>query len=371
MSARKFRNTWWVDVTLGVTRYRKRSPVNTQEGAEAFERRLRDAHALGEDVEKLFEQPQRSIIRPRGPTFAEFSARWFETYVKVNNKPSEQQAKTAALRLHLLPAFGPKQLADISTLAVEDFKAEAHTKGLSPKTINNILSILQKCLRCAVEWGDLASLPRIRPLKTNVPGFDFLSADEGNKLVEACPNERIRAQVLLALRTGMRIGEILGLEWQHVDLEHRLITVKQSLVKGILGSPKSGRPRYIPLTDEVMAALAALRGCTGYVFRVRGGHPRTYEMAYKALRGVCDCAGIRRIGWHVLRHSFASQLAGASVPMPAVQQLLGHSTINMTMRYAHVAPSILRDAVSVLDRIAQEARLRQHLRQHSPISVPA
>lgn len=369
MSARKLRNTWWVDLTLGGNRWRRRAPVNTQEAAEVYERKLRAAFVLGVELPEVPAVKPPSVVAVT--TFQEFSSGWFETYVKANNKPLEQRSKEYTLRLHLVPWFGTIPLDRIATLDIERYKAAKKATGLSAKTINNHLAILQKCLRSAQDWGVLDKLPKAQKLKTSVPRFDFFSPDESEKLARAGNDSRARAMVLLALRTGMRIGEILALEWRHVDLDRRLITVEQSIFRGVLGTPKSGRLRYIPITEELAEALLPERRSGGFVFGLRGGQARTHDMAYKALHRACDQAGLRRVGWHTLRHTFASQLAAASVPIPAVQQLLGHSTIAMTMRYAHVAPSSLHAAVSVLDRRAETTPVGQHFGQHSPITAIA
>ncbi len=105
-----------------------------------------------------------------------------------------------------------------------------------------------------------------------------------------------------------------------------------------------------PTKLEAVAALSSLRQHRTFVFTLRRDSPIEYPKAGRTLAGICKRAGIRRIGWHVLRHTFASWLCADGVPIVVVKALLGHASIEMTMRYAHLAPSSLRSAIDVFDR---------------------
>jgi len=157
--------------------------------------------------------------------------------------------------------------------------------------------------------------------------------------------------ILVAMRTGMRMGELLGLRWVDVDLSAGRIYVRQSYVKGHCGLPKSGKPREIPLGDDVIEALGAHRHERGpLVFCDAAGNVLTAGLLGWPLKRAVKRAGLRAIGWHVLRHTFASHLAMRGVPLKVIQELLGHASIVTTMIYAHLAPHVARDAVRVLDR---------------------
>ena len=121
-------------------------------------------------------------------------------------------------------------------------------------------------------------------------------------------------------------------------------------MRGKIGTPKSGKPREIPLGDDVRAALKAHRHLRGpLVFCDMSGKMLSDSHDSKALSHACKKAGLRPVGWHVLRHSFASHLAMEGASMKVIQDLLGHASIVMTMRYAHLAPEVARDAVRLLD----------------------
>jgi site-specific recombinase XerD len=119
--------------------------------------------------------------------------------------------------------------------------------------------------------------------------------------------------------------------------------------------PKSGKPREIPLGEEVKAALKAHRHLRGpLVFCDLDRHVLTEGETRHPLWRACRRAGLRQITWHVLRHSFASHLVMRNAPIKAVQELLGHATILMTMRYAHLAPEVARETVRLLDGVGRE-----------------
>ncbi len=316
------------------------SPENSQAGAKAYEALLRGRLARGEPLE--------ASTKPVAASFAVFAEEWFRTHVMTNNKPSTQRSTRMLLDGHLLAAFGKKPIDQIVVEDIERYKMSKLQAGISPKTVNNHVGVLGKCLRTAVEWGRAVSAPRPRMLKVPPQRFDFLNPLESSQLVAAIIDPRWRAMIVCALRAGLRQGELHGLRWEDIDFERWTLSVRQSIVRGIVGSPKNNKVRHIPLAADLMDALAVLKPKTGYVFQQDNGEPMTRGMAWRALQSATKRAGLRSMGWHVLRHTFASQLATKGVSIQVIQTLLGHSDLKMTLRYAHLAPSTLRDAIDVL-----------------------
>ena len=154
--------------------------------------------------------------------------------------------------------------------------------------------------------------------------------------------------ILTAIHTGMRYSELIGLEWDNVDFFNNNICVRRANVHGHVGTPKSNRIRYIPMTTELTSALSTHPRSNHLVFAYKNDWIR-YELSRLKLAKICKMAGIKKIAWHALRHTFASNLASAGIPLNAIQTLLGHSTINMTMRYSHLNKNDLKKAISVLD----------------------
>jgi len=340
MAVRQLKGSWWVDFRSEHVRYRKRSPENTRTGAQAYEALLRRRLARGEplNAQKLEMQ-----------TFASFSEDWFNGYVVTNNKPSEQRQKRIVLQKSLIPHFGKIALDGIDRKHIEQFKARQQRKGNSNKTINNKLTVLRKCLSTAYEWGAMRNAPPIiKQLKCQPPSTDFLTEEEANRLLQNAEGIAYE-MILMGLRTGLRQGEIRGLQWEAVDWENRVLTVRHSFCDEIKGltSPKSNRERHVPLSADLYDVLNRRRKKNGYVFMMHG-RPFLQQTHLRLLGRVQRQAGLRRIGWHTLRHTFASHLVAKGVPVRTAQELLGHSTITMTMRYAHVSASNLRAAIDLL-----------------------
>lgn len=370
MAVRKLKGSWWVDLTYGSERLRKRSPSNTRAGAEAYEAHLRREVAVHGSVSRLLE-----TLDP-GPTkrpllFREYAEEWLATYVRTNNRASEQRTKAGVIHQHLAPHFGDLPLAEIQRREIELYKAAKLDAGLGAKTINNHLTILGKCLRTAQEDNLLPVVPLIKWLRKKPAEFDFLMPIESHQLLGDRTEPMWTDLARLALRTGMRRGELMALEWSSVDIARARLTVRASLVEGVLESPKSNAIRHLPLTEDVVAMLAARTHREGLVFRAPDGAPLTKGKMASGLERLCRRTGVRPIGWHVLRHTFASQLAMQGVPLLTIKELMGHSTIQMTMRYAHLAPSTLAQAVPLLLQAEAQAveDFRQPVVNRSPFSA--
>lgn len=345
MSARKIRASWWVDFRFEHRRYRLKCPENSRAGAVAYEAHLRASLARGDRqvLERSRRDDATAVV-----TFAEFADRWLDTYVRANNKPTERDAKRKVLRCHLLPAFGTSTLDAITVRRIEALKAEKLGSGLAPKTVNNILTVLSSSLRSAVEWQVLAAAPRIRLLRVGPQHFDYLRPDEIAAVLADGTEPRWTDLVRFALRTGLRLGELRALRWEDVDMADRTIVVRRSRTKNYETSPKNHRERIVPLAPDVAALLERRVPRSGYVFASSVGTPLGETRMHRALRRLCARVGLRHIGWHTFRHTFATELMRRGAPLPVVKELLGHATIEMTMRYAHVSPTSLRDAIGLL-----------------------
>jgi len=365
MAVRKFKGSWWVDFRVDYARYRKRSPENSRAGAAAYEATLRQRLARGENIDRPPVAANDNEL-----LFARFAREWFELYVIPNNKPSEQYAKQKILEACLIPALGNLSLASITTEHVERLKTRLKASGVSNKTINNRLTVLSKCLRCAHEWRG-TPMPTVKLLRCVPPKIDYLTPQECEALLEHTDGQ-LREMVFLALRTGMRQGEIRGLQWSSIDWQTQSIAVRHSRCDRSkrLETPKNHRERYIPLDVDLRAMLYRRMRQDGYVFaNADEDEPFTSHRALADLGKACASAGIRKVGWHVLRHTFATQLTLRGTPMTVVKELLGHSSITTTMRYAHVTPAALRAAIGSLNPRAQVAEFGQPVGNPEPAEL--
>lgn len=339
---------WRVDVTWEapdgeVQRIRKVSPTNTRKGAEQYERDVRNALSDGSYGK-----------RRETPTLEAFRERYFRDHV-AKLKPSSRDAQETIWRVTLLPAMRALRLDKIDQQALAVLATSMRERDAKPKTINNALSALRTALSRAHDWGMLRSVPPVPWAKVTQQKFDFFSFPEADQLVAAGS-----AMVTFALRTGLRIGELLELQWPDVSLPRQQVTVSRSVYwtkkKAHVGGTKSGKVRTLALTSEAVAALESLQPPAqrrhGYVFaKSSTGAQMTRNEAKWVLWRAQSAAGIRRTGWHVCRHTFASHLVMRGVSIATVQQLMGHATIAMTMKYAHLAPDHLRSAMAVLEPV--------------------
>lgn len=349
----KRRGKWHVDFALpNGRRIRRVAEKQTRRGAEAEEAQLR-AELLASLSSTSKKSDEREEVR-----FTDFSVEWLKTYAVTNNKYSTVVSKEQILRCHLIPAFGQLRLSDINLQRIERYKATklSGQRTLSPKTVNNHLTVLRCCLATAEEWGFLETVPKIKWLRPPPPRFDFLTFEEADQLLAKVEDEW-HPMILTAMRTGLRQGELCALRWEDVDLEEKMVHVRRSVWKGHISTPKNNRFRSVPLTNEVVAALDQHRHQRSeLVFCGQGGSMFTYTAIRSPIWRACKRAGLRKVQWHILRHSFASHLVMRGVPLMAVQELLGHATLTMTLRYAHLAPSAHREAIAVLEESTHEGR---------------
>jgi len=344
MTVIKRGNSYWVDIGFDCKRFRKRSPENSYRGAKAYELCFRQKLARGEPIS----EPKKDKTTER--TFKDFSEEFFNNYVKINNKLSEVRSKRSALNVYLIPFFGKLKLSEITGYDVEKFKAERQKQGLSNKYINNLLCILSKCLNIAEEWELLEKRPKIKFLKVAPQKFDYLSIEEGETLL-ANADGLLKDMIFFALHTGLRFGEIIALTWNDINLKENIVTVSKSVSRGYLGSTKSNKIRYIPLSNSLVIMLENRRlNKSNLVFPNTVDKFLIQERCRNWLHQICKKAGLRKIGWHTFRHTFASRLAENGISMRTIQELLGHADTNTTMRYAHLSPVVLKEAIKTLER---------------------
>ncbi len=350
MAAKQWRGRWVADFTLGGKRIRRVSPLQTKQGAQAYEAELRVALSTS------------YVCSGPSPRLGDFAVRWLNERVLIHNKPSDRVRKESILRVHLLPALGAKRLDAITAHDLDGYTADKQSAGLAPSTINGHLTVLSTLMRCAVEWGLLDAVPKMHKLKVPPPEFDWLRPPEADRLLAVAAAEpKWSALFTLALRAGLRRGELLALRWADVDFEAPAIDVRRSVYRGRLGSTKGNRNRRLPLTADTVAALRRWqrRSTAPWVFPgPDGGVERSPNQVNRALTRLLDAVGLRAIRVHDLRHSFASHLVLKGVSLRVIQRLLGHASITTTERYAHVADESLIAAIATLGPSSPESRRR-------------
>jgi integrase len=161
----------------------------------------------------------------------------------------------------------------------------------------------------------------------------------------------MHAMLVVALRTGLRIGELRALRWSNVHLDRGVLWVRESIGKrGNRKEPKGKKHREAPLSNDAMRALRSIRQDRWEGVFTLDGSVMSMTIADESLKLMCRSAGMLPISWHILRHSYASHLVLRGVALPTVQSLMGHVNIRDTLRYSHLTPTIKREAVMLLDQ---------------------
>lgn len=284
-------------------------------------------------------------------TLREFASRFMDGYARANRqKPSGIAAKETILRTHLIPTLGDRRLDAITTEDVQGLKTALGRK--SPKTVNNVLTVLNVLLKTAVEWAVIERLPCvIRLVRTSVPTASFHESGDYARLVEfaALDGRLAHLVVLLGGDAGLRCGEMMALEWGDINLAQRQLVVARSEWKGQVTTPKSGRLRRLPLTRRLADALSGSRHLKGSRVLVNAeGQPLTQKMVQGIVSRVARRAKVKE-GVHTLRHTFCSELAARGVPARSIQALAGHEDLGTTQRYMHISPVAVDEAIRLLE----------------------
>ena len=293
------RGGWEVDLTIRLPdgsqyRERKRAARFSKSAAQRW----------AEDRERYLLQHGPPATQREVPTLEAFAPRFVDGHARANrHKPSGINSVESILKWHLIPALGPKRLDAISNEQVQRLKLALTDRA--PKTVNNVLTVLSTLLKKAMEWGELERLPcvvKLLPNPKKTMGFhDF---DQYERLLTVARKRDVQAylMVLLGGDGGLRLGEIIALEWCDVELSARRLTVQRSEWLGYVTVPKGGRSRQLPMTQRLTAALKAARHLRpDRVLCLADGAPITRDRVIKAIGGAQRIAGIEQ-GVHILRH---------------------------------------------------------------------
>jgi integrase len=328
-------------------RQRRRAPLSSKSAAQRWgETREREWY-----VQLTSPQAVNAAVK-EVPTLAEFAPRFLDGHARANrHKPSGIAAQESIMKWHLVPALGAKRLDAITNERVQKLKLALVDRA--PKTVNNVLTVLSTLLKKAVEWGELERLPctiKVLPNPKKTMGFHDFDQYERLLAVAKKRSADVYLMVLLGGDAGLRLGEIVALEWGDVDLHARRLTVQRSDWCGHVTVPKGGRSRRLPMTQRLTGALKAFRHLrSDRVLCLPDGRPITRDRVIKAIRGAQRVAGVSEAGVHLLRHTFCSHLAMKGAPARAIQELAGHADLSTTQRYMHLSPAATEDAIRLLD----------------------
>lgn len=325
------------------------------------------AHRL---TKLLREQHTGTLANDGGLTVGDFLTGWL---ARKRVRPSTRRGYQTWVEQHLIPSLGRIRLEKLQPQDVDTMVNAKLAAGLAPRTVHHIRAVLRAALAQAVRYE---LVPRnVATLSNPVPVPDHemrvFTPAEARAFLAAVEGDRLEALYGVVLALGLRQGEALGLRWEDVDLESRRLIVANALqrVRGglILVPPKTRRSRRtIELPGAAVTALRThkvrqleerlLAGGrwknTGHVFTTTIGTPLDGTSVTKAFQRLLVRAGLPRLRFHDLRHSCATLLLVQGVPARVVMEILGHSSIALTMNtYSHVMPSLMREAADAMDRV--------------------
>ena len=357
VKVRKRNGAWWVFVNYHSRRKAKK--VGTREAAEKVKRQIEARLALG-DLGVLEEH--------KGPTFAEYAERWLRQHAEIQCKPSTVARYREILRLYLLPAFGAFRLSQITRAMVKELLSEKASGGrLSRGSLRLMLCTLGGIFSHAIDDELVANNPATKLGKFTNTGkpnrqATALTRREANRLLQAtkeyCP--QYYALFLTALRSGLRRGELVALRWGDIqfgdceDDSNRHILVQHNYVQGGFTSPKGKRNRRVDLSKQLRRELLASRDTRLFAAFQAGQTSIAEDLVFPSQAGTVldpanlvrryflpcvEKAGLRRIRFHDLRHTFGSLLIQDGAPLPYVKEQMGHSSIQITVDvYGHLIP---------------------------------
>ena len=333
---------WWMRFSYQGRQVRRSTDVTDRKMAERIYFKVRGLMAAG----TWNEQPQG-----QGKTVTDLLERYLRDH-SAPNKAALTHRRDRSLAAHLLRAFGDIPIDQLRPARLAEYKASRRAQGAAPQTLNAELILLGHAYKFGVrQWEWASDNPVLRIAKEKVRNIieRWLTPEEEQRLLAASP-PWLQEIIVFALHTGLRRGEILTLQWSHVDLSRHTLTILEQ---------KNGARDTLPVNAtamEVLQARAAVRtNSTEAVFVNEAGHPREARNLLRAFYPAMRRAGITRFRFHDLRHTFATRLIQAGVDVYTVQKLGRWKTISMVLRYAHHQPESLRGGAEVLDRLRRES----------------
>lgn len=283
-------------------------------------------------------------------TFAAFADRWLTKYASVKVKPSTLKDYEGVVHTHLVPFFGKSLLSRITPAQVQDYVGNKVEKEMAPRTINKTVTVLKMMFKHAMRWEYLKENParfveRPRQCRREM---DYLNPDELRMLLDVASPKYFELFATAAL-TGARQGELLALRWKDIDLGKRIIYIRRTYHPDHgFTEPKTRQSmRAVLFSNELAAILGAYQeqhqaGPDDLVFRNRSGNPlNAQNMVTREFHPALEKAGLRRVRFHDLRHTYAALLISNGENIKFIQKQLGHSTLTTTMdTYGHLLPEV-------------------------------
>jgi integrase len=307
-------------------------------------------------------------------TVAQFLDKWLAASVKPSVKVKTYEGYESIVRVRVAPRIGKRQLAKLTPLDLQSLYTELAEAGLSPRSVHHTHRVLHRAFAQAVRWNLIARNPcdgAQGPRATRAE-MKVWTPEEAEAFLTSTGEHPAHALYTLALTTGMRQGELLGLRWQDVDLDAGTLRVRRSLQRQrgnglVFVQPKTSRSRRtIVLSRRAVMALQAHRDRQVFARRLAGSAWRDQDLVFcdafgapldpsyqtAIFKKAVEAAGLPAIRFHDMRHTAATILLSRGVHVKLVSELLGHATIVLTLdTYSHLIPAMHGDAAAAMDAV--------------------
>jgi integrase len=331
--------------------------------ADKLSARLKWAEQSGEPI--ALSQPNQAM-----PTVKAYMEEWLTTYAEAHCKPTTAIDYRQVTNRHIYPAMGDRRLHEVSRTDVKRLIASLIGQGLKKQTIHNILTPLKEAYNHAIDDGiatlnPVACMGRLVAIRESGSShIDPLTAKEVKALLKTAQEKMpsLYPLLLCAVRSGLRQGELIGLQWGDLDFHGRFIEVRRAVVRRRITTTKTHKIRRVDMSGQLAGVLQALKETRSFEYAMIGktmpewvflgaaGDKVNDEVLRRVFYDCLDKAELRRVRFHDLRHTFASLLIQQGANPKYVQETLGHGSIAVTLDiYSHLFKGDHRHHVSRLD----------------------
>lgn len=365
---RKGDNLWIVRIFLGRDAKGKTKHFNkTIHGSKKDAQKYMNA--------KLRERDLGTFITPTSMSVNKFLDRWLKECAKHKLSMRTFENTKGLLNNHIRPKIGVKKLTELQPYEIQKIYNGMTAAGLSPRTVRIVHNALSSALKQAIKWRMIFQNPcsQCELPKANKQEMKYLSPTEVKEFIQSAKGDRYYAAFLLAIETGMRPEEYLGLKWKDIDMDKAVLGVRRALIKvsgkGFhFAEPKTKKSRRsIPLSENVIRALKEHKRIQltermklgpdyengDLVFATKIGTPVQHSnFARRHFKVIRDNANLPGIRLYDLRHTTATLLLSAGENPKVVSERLGHASIVLTLdTYSHVLPTMQKDSTSKIEKL--------------------
>ena len=352
--------TYWMSFNINGRRFRRSTGTDNKDIARRIYDITKGEIALGKWNPETLQSAEKKEY-----SLKELAEKYKE-FKKGRLKSKHSVSSESSIMDMLLSNLGDMALEKITTQRLEELQSYYLGKGNLPATVNRKFDVLKNMFTKANDWDmvsdeTLKCVRKCKHLKMNNQRLRYLSKEECIELVDAS-EPHLKPIVITAVNTGCRKGEILSLTWEQIDLKHGFIHLERT---------KNGERRDIPINDSLRATLQGItrRIDVPHVF-YSAANGKPFGDVKKAFHSALRRAKIQNFHFHDLRHTFASHLVMAGVDITTVSRLLGHKSLTMTLRYAHLSPQHGKDAVQRIGHLTGRPILREKAFGHNLGTAP-